>query len=102
MNKTEKLFPSPQPHGEAPAESPAFVDACMSIASDRAAALGWQLGKSALTQNDVWGLVWRIDFAAKGHREGSQRVNRMICWGTEEGIVLGTATMFGEKPLLDD
>ena len=41
MDDIEKLFPSPVPDGEAAvAENPAFVSACMSIVSDRAAALG--------------------------------------------------------------
>jgi len=94
------MYPSPALDGEAPvAESPAFVAACMSIVSDRAAALGWRLGKSILTHSDVWGLVWRIDFQARGHPKGSHYVNRVICWGSADGTVLGTATVFGQKPL---
>ena len=100
MNEIQKLFPSPESDGEAAvAESPAFVTACNSIVSDRATALGWRLGKSILTHSDVWGLVWRIDFQAKGHPEGSHYVNRVICWGSADGRVLGTATVFGQKPL---
>jgi len=71
----------------------------MSLVSDRAAALGWRLGKSVLTHSNVWGLVWRIDFLAKGHPEGLHDVIRMICWGSADGTVLGTATVFGRKPL---
>jgi len=100
MKEIKRLFPNPSPEGEAPVtESAVFVRACMSLVSDRAAALGWHLGKSVLTQSNVWGLVWRIDFLAKGHPEGLRDVNRMICWGLADGTVLGTATVFGRKPL---
>lgn len=101
MNEKEKLYPSPLPDGEAPADNAAFVSACISVASDRAAALGWRLGKSVLTRSDIWGLVWRVDFKAKDHRENSPHVSRMILWGTADGVVLGTATIFGQKPLVE-
>jgi hypothetical protein len=74
------------------AENPAFVSACMSIASSHAAALGWRLGRSILTHSDIWGLVWRIDFQVKGQSQDSKLINRFICWGTVDGEVLGTAT----------
>jgi hypothetical protein len=100
MNEAEKLYPSPEPAGESVAtEYPAFVNACRAIVSDNAAALGWHLGRSLLTRSEVWGLVWRIDFEAKGHPEGSPLVNRVICWGGPDGTVSGTATVFGQKPL---
>ena len=99
-NYTERMYPGPEPDGETPAsENPAFVSACRSIVSERASALGWRLEKSILTHSDVWGLVWRIDFKARGHPEGSHYVNRVICWGSADGTVLGTATVFGQKPL---
>jgi len=100
MNDTQKLYPSAEPNGEtAAAENSVFVNACMSMISDRAAALGWHLGRSLLTRSDVWGLVWRIDFKAKDHPESSPYVNRVICWGSPDGTVSGTATVFGQRPL---
>lgn len=81
------------------AGNPAFVSACMSIVSAHASDLGWHLEKSILTRSDVWGLVWRVDFVAREHPEGLREVNRVICWGTADGQVLGTATVFGKRPL---
>lgn len=100
MNETQRLYPNPEPAGEAAAaENSAFVNACKAVVSDRAAALGWHLGRSILTWSEVWGLVWRIDFKAKDHPESSPLVNRVICWGGPDGTVSGTATIFGQKPL---
>lgn len=94
MNQTQRLYPSPAPGGEAAAgDNPAFVNACMSLVSNLAAAYGWRLGGSLLTQSDGWGgLVWRIDFQVEGQSRGSKLINRFICWGTADGEILGTAT----------
>jgi len=100
MNETEIPCPGPVPENETPeTDNPVFVSACMAVTSVDAASLGWRLGKSVLTHSDLWGLVWRIDFRAPGHPEDSDYVNRRICWGTKDGEVLGTATVFGQKPL---
>src|ERR1700693_3721235 len=98
MNETEKLCPGPVPEDETvTVEKPAFVSACMSIASSDAAALGWRLGKSILTHSDVWGFVWRIDFRTKDHAQDPEFANRLVCWGSEDGTALGTATYFGQR-----
>jgi hypothetical protein len=94
MNQTQRLYPSPVPEGETTAaEEPAFVHACMSTASDLAAAHDWRLGRSILTHSDVWGLVWRIDFRVKDQSQESKLINRFVCWGTADGEILGTATV---------
>ena len=100
MNQTKRLYPSRLPDGEtAVDESPAFVAAYKSLASDHAAAIGWRLGKSVLTQSNVWGLVWRIDFRTNGQPQDSKLVNRFICWGKPDGEILGTALVFDWTPL---
>jgi hypothetical protein len=99
-SQIEQMYPSPEPEGETEvSDKPAFVSACMAVTSADATTLGWQLGKSTLTQSGVWGLIWRIDFKARFHPASSNWINRRICWGTEDGEVLGTATVFGKKPL---
>lgn len=100
MSQTATMYPNPDPQGETEvSDKPAFVSACMAVTSADAAALGWKLANSILTQNNVWGLVWRIDFRGRDQPEDSSYMNRRICWGTEDGKVLGTATIFGQKPL---
>ena len=100
MKEAERLYPSAEPAGESPvAENPAFVNACRSIVSDHAAALGWSLGRSLLTRSEAWGLAWRIDFKGKRHPESLPPVNRFICWGGPDGTVSGTAMVSAQKPL---
>jgi hypothetical protein len=91
-HETEPLCPGPVPEGEtAVAENPSFVSACTAVASRRAAALGWRLGKSILTQSDRWGLIWRIDFQYQGINW--PLVNRFVCWSPEgDPVVYGTVT----------
>jgi len=93
MNHTERLYPGPVPDGETPvSENPAFVSACMSVVSGRAALRGWRLGNSILTHSDVWGFVFRIDIQSRYQVQNSAVSHRFICWSAEEDdTVMGTA-----------
>lgn len=98
MNQTKRLYPSPVPGSETKAtDNPAFLTACISTASDLAAAHEWRLGGSILTYSDGWGLVYRTDFHMKGQSPDSKLVNRFICWGTADGEILGTATVCAQN-----
>lgn len=99
MSDAERMFPGPVPDGETLAsENPAFVSACMTIASGDAEAVGWRLGKSILTHSDIWGFVFRIDIETKHQDQSAQLVRRFICWSAEEkDTVAGTAMISGRK-----
>jgi hypothetical protein len=91
------MYPGPEPDGETPVpENSAFVSACMSVVSDRAAAMGWRLGNSILTHSDVWGFVFRIDLKSKYRVQNSGLSHRFVCWSAEEDdTVAGTALLSG-------
>jgi hypothetical protein len=109
MNHTENMYdtrgmcPGPEPDGETPAsENPAFLSACMSNASDHAAAKGWRLGKFILTHSDVWGFVFRIDIQSKYQVQHFEFSHRFVYWSAEEDdTVVGSALFpgYGLKPL---
>lgn len=99
MNPAETRFPSPVPDGDVPvADNPAFVSACMSAASEHAAAMGWRLGKSILTHSSVWGFVFRIDFRTRFHVENSKFANRLVYWSADQDdTIAGAATVIGQE-----
>jgi len=94
MNETQQLCPGPKPDGETVVpENPAFVSACMSLASSDAASVGLRLGKSLLTHSDIWGFIWRVDFQTKDFEQDNKFVIRFVCWSAEDNnAVMGTAT----------
>lgn len=100
---SEIRHPAPAPDNEMPvAEAPAFVQACMSIASRDAAAMGWSLGNSVLTRSDIWGFVFRIDLKSGGQSQNSGFSHRFVCWSAEEDDTVAGSALFpawGLKPL---
>jgi hypothetical protein len=94
MNERQQLCPGPVPESETVvADNPAFVSACVSLASSQAASRGWRLGKSLLTHSDVWGFIWRIDFQLKEQDQDSKSVSRLVFWSAEDNDAInGTAT----------
>lgn len=95
--------PGPEPEGETPApENQAFVSACMSAASARAASVGWRLGKSILTHSDAWGFLFRIDLQSPDESQNLYVSHRLVFWSAGKApTIAGTALFpdFDLKPL---
>ena len=77
----------------------AFVREAREVAEQEAERLNWTLGGSLLTQNEKFGLIWRIDFVARDLALPGGEVFRWICWGTADPEIIGTVADFkGVRP----
>jgi hypothetical protein len=84
-------FPPLTPMGEAatPNDS-AFVKDCL-LTLDRLSPMGHiEPGAQRLTENNRWGLVFRVDFRIDGDLSADS-LNRLVCWKDDNGKI---ATMF--------
>ena len=69
------------------ADNGAFVEKCRSAIEEFASRLDIQLHRGVLTENETWGLVWRVDFTFPD-KDFSPRVNRIVCWQNSDGKIV--------------
>jgi hypothetical protein len=93
-------FPPLVPEGNEVAQSdPNFVNDCLSEL-DTLNTLGKiEAGSHCLTENQKWGLVFRVDFSINGKSQAGL-VNRLACWKETDGTI-GQIYAIGQdiKPL---
>lgn len=78
-------FPPLSPGGEKTAKSnPKFVNDCLSKLVQLGPLGQIDAGTSLLTENEKWGLVFRVDFLIDGDSQAGF-VNRLICWERNDG-----------------
>jgi hypothetical protein len=84
--------PPLSPEGETVVEDdPAFTEECWALAPKNDS---YTFGTPVTTRTDVWGLVWRVDFVAKG-MDFEPRINRYVCWRNSRGA-LSDQIAFGQ------